>query len=67
MKKLFMLFAILRVCWGPLETQCGEYMGQVTDSAPGKPTVYYIVKLNSGAIAMVETDLIIEVNRSKKP
>lgn len=64
---LFTLAMMLRVCWGPLHTQCGDYLGRYSVKRGDGATIsYYVVRLSDKTVSLVEPDLILAINRESK-
>lgn len=67
MRNLILAAVILRVCWGPLDTQCGDFLGRYKTTVGGTTETinYYVVRTSDKAVRLVEPDLIIAVNRKE--
>lgn len=61
MRRLLLIAAVLRVCWGPDPRMCGEFLGRREFKAGGAWVNYYVVRLADGSVSLIEPDLIEKV------
>lgn len=62
--KALLLAIMLRICWGPLPTECGDLLGrlELPAGAEHKLINYYVVRLADGSQCLVEPELVNAIN-----